>query len=74
MSTIDERYGIILSNEFGRKYTKRYKQYMYSDIEEKDVILYYELQDFGCGPSSMETILSSIGYDLDSVSVAKLCY
>lgn len=72
MNTINEKYDIILPNEFGRKYTKRYKQYMYSDIEGQDGILDYELQDFGCGPCSMATILSSIGYDLNPVSVAKL--
>lgn len=73
MDTINEKkYDILLPNEFGRKYTKRYKQYMYSDIEGQDGILDYELQDFGCGPCSMATILSSIGYDLDPVSVAKL--
>lgn len=72
MNTINEKYDIILPNEFGRKYTKRYKQYMYSDIEGQDRIPNYELQDFGCGPCSMATILSSIGYDLDPVSVAKL--
>lgn len=73
MDTINEKkYDIILPNEFGRKYTKRYKQYAYSDIEGQDGILDYELQDFGCGPCSMATILSSIGYDLDPVSVAKL--
>ena len=72
MNTINEKYDIILPNEFGRKYTKRYKQYMYSDIEGQDGILDYELQDFGCGPCSMATILSSIGYDLDPVNVAKL--
>lgn len=73
MNIINEKkYDIILPNEFGRKYTKRYKQYMYSDVEGQDGILDYELQDFGCGPSSVATILSSIGYDLDPVSVAKL--
>lgn len=72
MNTINEKYDIILPNEFGRKYTIRYKQYMYSDIEGQDGIPNWELQNFGCGPSSMATILSSIGYDLDPVSVAKL--
>lgn len=72
MDTINEKYDIILPNEFGRKYTKRYKQYMYSDIEGQDGIPNWELQDFGCGPSSMATILSSIGYDLDPIEVAKL--
>ncbi len=72
MNTINEKYDIILPNEFGRKYTKRYKQYMFSNIEGQDGISNYELQDFGCGPCSIATILSSIGYDLDPVSVAKL--
>lgn len=72
MNTMNEKYDIISPNEFGRKYTKRYKQYMYSDIEGQDGILNYEFQDFGCGPCSMATILSSIGYDLDPVEVAKL--
>ena len=72
MNTINEKYDIILPNEFGRKYTKRYKQYMYTDIEGQDGIPNWELQNFGCGPSSMATILSSIGYDLDPIDVAKL--
>ena len=72
MNIIDEKYDIILPNEFGRKYIKRYKQYMYSDIDGKDGIPNWELQDYGCGPSSMATILSSIGFDLDPIEVAKL--
>lgn len=72
MNIINEKYDIILPNEFGRKYTKRYKQYMYSDIEGQDGIPNYELQNFGCGPCSMATILSSIGCDLDPIEVAKL--
>lgn len=72
MNTINEKYDIILPNEYGRKYTKRYKQYMYSDIEGQDGISNWELQNFGCGPSSMATILSSVGYDLDPIEVAKI--
>lgn len=72
MNTIKEKYEIILPNEFGRKYTKRYKQYMYSDVEGVDGIPECELQNFGCGPCSMATILSSIGYDLDPIDVAKV--
>lgn len=71
-NTLDKKYDIILPNEFGRKFTKRYKQYMYSNIDGEDGIPNYELYDFGCGPCSMATILSSIGYDLDPVDVAKL--
>ncbi len=72
MNTKNEKYDIILPNGIGRKYTKRYKQYMYSDIDGQDGIPNWKLQNFGCGPSSMATILSSIGYDLSPVDVAKL--
>ncbi len=71
MNTINEKYDIILPNEWGRKYTKRYKQYAYSDIDGEDGIPNWELQDFGCGACSMATVLSSMGYDLDPVEVAK---
>lgn len=72
MNMIDKKYNIILPNEFGRKYTKRYKQYMYSDVEGIDGIPNWELQNFGCGPTSMATILSSLGYEIDPINVAKL--
>lgn len=72
MNIKNEKYDIILPNDIGRKYTKRYKQYMYSDIEGQDGIPNWELQNFGCGPSAMATILSSIGYDLNPIDVAKI--
>lgn len=65
-------FDIILPNEMGRKYTKRYKQYTYSDIEGFDGIPNYELNNFGCGFASIATILSSLGYDYDPVSLAKI--
>lgn len=71
-NTFDQKYDIILPNEYGRKYTKRYKQYMYSDIDGEDGIPNYELRDFGCGPCSIATILSSMGIDLSPIDVAKL--
>lgn len=71
-NTIEEKYDIILPNEYGRKFTKRYKQYMYSGVDGEDGIPNYELRDFGCGPCSIATILSSIGYDLDPIDVTKL--
>lgn len=71
MSIVDEKYEIILPNELGRKYTKRYRQYMYSDVIGQDGVPNWELQDYGCGPISMATILSSIGFNLDPVAVAK---
>lgn len=72
MSIANKKYDIILPNEFGRKYTKRYKQYMYSDINGYDGIPGWNIQNFGCGPSSIATILSSIGYDINPVEVAKI--
>lgn len=72
MNKKNEKYDIILPNEYGRRYTKRYKQYMYSNIEGKDGIPNWEIQDFGCGICSIATILSSIGYDLSPIDVAKL--
>lgn len=72
MNTNNLKYDIILPNEKGRKYTKRYKQYMYTDVEGKDGIPNWELQNFGCGPTSMATILSSIGFDIDPIEVAKM--
>ncbi len=65
-------YDIILPNEEGRKYTKRYKQYTYSDIEGKDGIEGYELNNFGCGIMSFSTIISSLGYDFDPVTLARI--
>lgn len=65
-------YDIILPNEEGRKYTVRYKQYMYSDIEGECGIPGFELNNFGCGITAIASILSSLGFDLDPVSVAKI--
>lgn len=61
-----------MPNGLGRKYTIRYKQYMYSDKVGYDGISNYELQNFGCGICSVASILASIGYDLDPVEVAKI--
>lgn len=65
------KYDIILPNDMGRVYTIRYKQYMYSDVDGYDGIPDYELNNFGCGPCSMASILSSFGYDMDPIQVAK---
>ncbi len=70
--SFNENFDIILPNEFGRKYTQRYKQYTYSNIDGYDGIPNWNLKDFGCGPSSIATILSSIGYDIDPIEVAKI--
>lgn len=70
--SFNENFDIILPNEFGRKYIQRYKQYTYSNIDGYDGIPNWNLKDFGYGPSSVATILSSIGYDIDPIEVAKI--
>lgn len=67
-----EKYDIILPNDDGRRYTKRFKQYMYSDLLGKDGIPRWEINNYGCGVCSMATILSSIGLEYDPIDVAKL--
>lgn len=67
-------YDIILPNEVGRKYTKRYKQYTYSDKEGLDGIPGYELNNFGCGITAFATIISSLGYNFDPVDLAKILF
>ncbi len=71
MIEIHDKYDIIPPNEYGRKWTKRYKQYTYSDVLGHDGIPGWELQNYGCGPTSMATILSSLGYDFDPIKVAR---
>lgn len=65
-------YDIILPNDDGRKYTKRYKQYTYSDVEGACGIEGYELNNFGCGLASIATIIASLGFDYDPISLAKI--
>ena len=61
-------YDVISKNEFGRKETIRYKQYTYGGLENiKD----WRIDSHGCGPTTMATILSSLGYNLTPEDIAK---
>ena len=53
------KFDIIDSNEFGRKKVIRYKQYMFGEVPG---IKGFRLDKHGCGPTTMATILSSLGY------------
>ena len=63
-----EKYDIIKSNDEGRKYTIRYKQYLYGKING---INNFQIDKHGCGPTTMATILSSLGYNLSPIDIAK---
>ena len=62
------KYEIIEPNEFGRKRTIRYKQYMYGDVQG---IHNWRIDNQGCGPATIATILSSLGYNLTPEDIAK---
>ena len=64
-----EKYDIVMPNELGRKKTIRYKQYMYGEV---DGIQKFRLDRHGCGPTTMATILSSLGYNLNPEDIAKM--
>lgn len=62
------KYDIINDNELGRKKTIRYKQYLYGEVEG---IREFRIDKHGCGPTTMASILSSLGYDLTPEYIAK---
>ncbi len=62
------KYEIIEPNEFGRKRTIRYKQYMYGDVQG---IHNWRIDNQGCGPATIATILSSLGYNQTPEDIAK---
>lgn len=47
---------------------------IYSNIKGQDGIPNWELNNYGCGPCAIATILSSIGYNFNPVDVAKLMF
>ena len=63
-----DKYDIIMPNEFGRRFTVRYKQYMYGDVQG---ITGFNIAQHGCGPTTIATILSSLGYKLTPEDIAK---
>ena len=62
------KYEIIEPNQFGRKRTIRYKQYMYGDVQG---IHNWRIDNQGCGPTTIAIILSSLGYNLTPEDIAK---
>lgn len=60
------KFDIIEPNEFGRKRTIRYKQYMYGAVEG---IENWRIDNQGCGPTTMASILSSLGCSLTPLDI-----
>ena len=64
----DRKYDLISPNKYGRRLTKRFKQYEYTEsLENTNWII----KNNGCGPTSLATILASLGYDEDPISISK---
>lgn len=63
-----KKYELIESNKYGRHVTKRFKQYEYTQpIESTNWVI----KNNGCGPTSLATILASLGYNEDPISISK---
>ena len=62
------QYDIIEPNNLGRKRTIRYKQYLYQEVKG---IKNWRIDNQGCGPTSIATILSSLGYQLTPEDIAQ---
>lgn len=66
---LDNSYEIIKANELGRRYTVRFKQYEYDEpIENTN----WKISKNGCGPTTIATILASLGYDETPISISKI--
>lgn len=63
------KFDIIEPNELGRKRTIRYKQYEYGSVNG---IADWSIASQGCGPTTLATILSSLGYLISPEEIAKL--
>ena len=64
----NKKYDLIESNKYGRRKTVRFKQYEYTEpIESTNWII----KKNGCGPTSIATILASLGYNEDPISISK---
>lgn len=65
----NDKFEIIEPNAVGRRRTVRFKQYEYEDkIEGSN----WTIQKNGCGPVSLATILASLGFLHDPISIAKI--
>ena len=63
-----KKYDLIDFNEYGRRLTVRFKQYEYTEpIESTN----WTIKKNGCAPTALATILASLGYKEDPISIAK---
>lgn len=64
----NKKYDLIEPNKYGRRLTIRFKQYEYTEpIESTNWVI----KKNGCGPTSLATILASLGYNEDPISISK---
>lgn len=63
------KFDIIEPNEFGRKKVVRFKQYMFGEVIG---IKNFRIDRHGCGPTTMATILSSLGYNFTPEDIARM--
>lgn len=66
---MSNKYEIIKPNKLGRRLTVRYKQYEYNNpIEGTN----WKISEHGCGPTSIATILASLGYNETPETISKI--
>lgn len=64
----NKKYDLIEPNKYGRRLTVRFKQYEYTEpIESTNWVI----EKNGCAPTSLATILASLGYNEDPISISK---
>lgn len=64
----NKKYDLIEPNKYGRRLTMRFKQYEYTEpIEPTNWVI----KKNGCAPTSLATILASLGYNEDPISISK---
>ena len=64
----NKKYDLIEPNKYGRRLTVRFKQYEYTEpIDSSNWVI----KKNGCGPTSLATILASLGYNENPISISK---
>ena len=64
----NKKYDLIEPNKYGRRLTMRFKQYEYTEpIESTNWVI----KKNGCAPTSLATVLASLGYNEDPISISK---
>lgn len=64
----NKKYDLIEPNKYGRRLTVRFKQYEYTEPIE---FTNWVIEKNGCAPTSLATILASLGYNEDPISISK---